>query len=139
MLEEYAKDELRRIGMIDSGEPYNDAVANSILDLIKLFAAQGHSGFTAPYTIQVFRRLASFKPLTPLTGEDDEWSEVEPGCFQNKRYSAVFKKEDGKAYNIEAKIFSEDGGETWFTSRDSREYIEFPYTVPDEPEEIILE
>ena len=64
--------ELKRIGMIDSGEPYNDLATKAILDLIELFASQGHSGFSAPYVINAFDRLARFKPLSPLTGEDDE-------------------------------------------------------------------
>ena len=71
-LVDYAKDELKRIGMIDSGEPYNDWATKAILDLIELFASQGHSGFTAPYVAGIFHRLAMFKPASPLTGEDDE-------------------------------------------------------------------
>lgn len=136
-LVDYAKEELKRIGMIDSGEPYNDAVAKAILDLIELFASQGHSGFTAPYTANVFNRLAMYKPLTPLTGEDSEWNEIESGLYQNKRYSAVFKEKDGTAYNVEGKIFTDDG-EVWYSNRDSRIDITFPYTVPDKPEEVYL-
>lgn len=133
-LVDYAKDELKRIGMIDSGEPYNDIIAKSILDLIELFDSQGHSGFSAPYAIYVFSRLASFKPLSPLTGEDDEWNEMKDGSFQNKRYSAVFKdSKDGTAYNIEGKVFTDDG-EVWYTSGDSRVNVTFPYVVPDKPE-----
>ena len=132
-LVDYAKDELERIGMIDSGEPYNDSVTKVILDLIELFASQGHTGFTAPYTINTFRRLAMFKPLSPLTGEDDEWNDVGDGLLQNKRYSAVFKDKDGTAYNIEGKVFTDDG-EVWYTSKDSRVNVTFPYVVPDKPE-----
>ena len=137
-LVDYAKEELNRIGMIDSGEPYNDAVTKAILDLIELFESQGHSGFTASYTVNVFERLAMFKPLTPLTGEESEWHEIAPGQYQNKRYSAVFKKKDGKAYNIEGKIFTNDGGESWYSSKDSRIEINFPYIVPKEPEKVYL-
>ena len=137
-LVDYAKEELKRIGMIDSGEPYNDAVAKAILDLIELFASQGHSGFTAPYTINTFKRLAMFKPLAPLTGEDSEWNEIEPGLYQNKRYSAVFKEKDGKVYNNEGRIFTDDGGEVWYGNKDSRVEITFPYTVPDDPERVYL-
>lgn len=137
-LVDYAKEELKRIGMIDSGEPYNDAVSEAIIALIKLFESQGHSGFTAPYTINVFKRLAMFKPLTPLTGEDSEWNEVETGVYQNKRYSAVFKEKDGKAYNIDGKRFTDDNGETWYTSKNSRIDITFPYIVPERPEEVYL-
>lgn len=141
---EYGRKELERIGYFKEGDdPYNDAVANAILELLEVFDKQGHSGFTAPYTAGIFYRLAMYKPITPLTGEDDEWNEVPvPGSihFQNKRYSAVFKdKRDGKAYNVEGKVFSDDGGETWFTNRNSRVYIEFPYIVPDKPEEVILD
>lgn len=137
-LVDYAKEELKRIGMIDSGEPYNEEVAKAILDLIELFASQGHSGFTAPYTVNAFRRLAMYKPLSPLTGEDSEWSEVRSGVYQNKRYSAVFK-EDGKAYNIEGKMFTDNNGLTWYLSKDSHVEITFPYIVPDEPEEVYLD
>lgn len=135
-LVDYAVEELKRIGMIDSGEPYNDAVAKAILDLIELFASQEHTGFTAPYTINTVKRLAMYKPLTPLTGEDSEWNEIRTGLYQNKRYSAVFKEKD-KAYNIEGKIFTDDG-ETWYTNKDSRVEISFPYIVPDKPEEVYL-
>ena len=58
-LVDYAKDELKRIGMIDSGEAYNDFATKAILDLIELFASQYHSGFTASYVANMFHRLAS--------------------------------------------------------------------------------
>jgi len=132
-LVDYAKEELKRIGMIDSGEPYNDMTAKAILDLIELFASQGHTGFTAPYTINTFSRLAMFKPLSPLTGEDDEWNDIEDGLLQNKRYSAVFKDKNGIAYNIEGKVFTDDG-KTLYQCKDSRVDITFPYVVPDKPE-----
>lgn len=137
---EYGRKELERIGYFKEGDdPYNESVANAILELLEVFDNQGHTGFTAPYTAGLFHRLAMFKPLTPLTGEDDEWNETELGCFQNKRYSAVFKDEkNGKAYNTEGKIFSDDGGETWFNNMNSIVYIDFPYTVPEYPEKVIL-
>lgn len=132
-LVDYAKDELKRIGMIDSGEAYNDFATKAILDLIELFASQYHSGFTASYVANMFHRLAMFKPASPLTGEDDEWLDLEDGLFQNKRYSAVFKDKDGTAYNIEGRVFTDDG-EVWYTCRDSRVNVTFPYVVPDKPE-----
>lgn len=130
---DYAKDELKRIGMIDSGEPYNDWATKAILDLIELFSSQGHSGFTAPYVARMFHRLAMLKPASPLTGEDDEWNDIGDGRLQNKRYSAVFKDKDGIAYNIEGKVFTDDG-KIWYTSKDSRVNVTFPYVVPDKPE-----
>ena len=134
-LVDYAKDELKIIGMIDSGEAYNDLAAKAILDLIELFDSQCHSGFSAPYGINAFSRLAMFKPLSLLTGEDDEWNDVEDGLLQNKRYYAVFKDKDDTAYNIEGKVFTDDG-EIWYRCKDSKVNVTFPYAVPDKPEDI---
>jgi len=98
-----------------------------------VFDNQYHSGFTAPYVASMFHRLAMYKPASPLTGEDDEWNELRDGLLQNKRYAAVFKDKDGTAYNSEGRVFSDDG-EVWYTSKDSRVNITFPYVVPDKPE-----
>lgn len=132
----WAKNELARIEHDEEG--LQDRIDKNILELMEVFVNQGHSNISAAYVLSRFNRLANFKPLTPLTGEDDEWNEVGHGCWQNKRYSAVFKGEDGRAYNIEGKIFSNDGGETWFTNVNSRVYIDFPYAVPDKPEKVYL-
>ena len=138
-LVDYAKDELKRIGMIDSGEEYNDRATKAILDLIELFDSQGHSGFSATYVANMFHRLAMFKPLAPLTGEDDEWMEIGAGVFQNKRYSAVFKdSKDGTAYTIDGRVFTDDNGKTWYTCKDSRVNVTFPYVVPDKPEHVYI-
>lgn len=135
-LVDYAKEELKRIGMIDSGEPYNNLAAKEILDLIELFSSQNHSGFSAPYVASMFYRLSMFKPASPLTGVDDEWKELIDGSFQNKRCFSVFKdSKDGTAYNLEGKVFSDDG-ETWYTCKDSRVDVTFPYVVPDKPERV---
>lgn len=134
---EYGRKELERIGYFKEGDhPYNDTVANAILELLEVFDSQGHSGFTAPYVANAFHRLAMFKPLSPLTGEDDEWNDIGDHLqnhLQNKRYSAVFKDKDGTAYNIEGKVFTDDG-EVWYSCRDSRVNVTFPYVVPDKPE-----
>lgn len=127
----------------DDKEAYNMqmAINNDILDIVKLFASQGHSGYTASYSISLIDKLLKQSFILPLTGEDDEWNEVATGVFQNKRESKLFKdanKFDGKPYNIEAKIFSRDGGRTWFTNKDSYAIIEFPMYLFPEPERIIL-
>ncbi len=52
------------------------------------------------------RRLVAGKPLSPLTGADDEWMDHGGGVFQNVRCGSVFKDprfHDGKmAYDIDA-------------------------------------
>lgn len=121
-LVEHARTELK--SWFDGG--MNEAMANDVIELIDVFSKQGHSGFSANFAIGMFEKLAKFEPWGPLTGEDDEWTEVSEGVFQNKRCSHVFK-ENGKAYDIDGKVFREPNG-SCYTSRDSRVPVTFPYT-----------
>ena len=112
------------------------------MQIIKLFSRQGHTGFTANYAVNMLNKLLRYVPLSPLTGEDDEWTKIDFGVdmeYQNKRCPSVFKGKDGKAYNAEGKVFSNDGGNSWYTCKDSKVYITFPYDVPTSPERILLE
>lgn len=123
----FAIDELTRIGMYGSGDEMNDALCEHILKMVDVFAEHIHPGFSANYAINILQKLLLFEPLSPLTGEVDEWNEVDDGLYQNKRLSRVFKKgKDGQAYDIRGKVFVEPDGVS-YTSRDSYVYIEFPY------------
>jgi hypothetical protein len=139
----WAEAELKLAGydINDPEDGPNRWLAEGTLELLKVFSEQGHSGMSAPYAIALFEKLASWKPIAPLTGEDDEWNEVGEGTWQNRRNSAVFKKEDGQAYWMDGIVWyrnevDEDGKEykSYFTNRDSRIYIKFPWTQPDTPE-----
>ncbi len=98
-----------------------------------------------PLTVEDFtnilNRLLVVKPLTPLTGEADEWEETEtrPNYFQNKRCPNVFKKTDGTCYDIDGAVASADGGITWFSALEFDPKIEFPYYPPTHPEKIYIE
>ena len=142
--ESHAMTEFRAAGWLDENGKFKDEmqhdICNHVLDLLKVFSEEGHSGSTALYTVNMFSKLALFKPLVPLTGEDWEWNDVseyngDRTVYQNKRASHVFKDETG-AYDINGKVFWEwwtdpETGETsksYFGSRDSRVYVTFPYT-----------
>ncbi len=94
--------------------------ANEILALCEAFGKSGQSGGSAPYTAtaisQAVKKLMMFETLTPLTGEDTEWTDItsindKKPLFQNNRDSRVFKNsKDGKAYFIEAIVFDGDIG-----------------------------
>ena len=136
---DHAKEELSKIYTEEElKDPYNKFAYDSIMTLVTTFSNQCHSGFTAPYVVNTFERLAAFKPITPLTGEDDEWEKVDNNIWQNKRCSSVFKNDLDQAYDVNGKIFSSDGGKTWFTNSDSSVEVTFPYAPPIHPEEIIL-
>jgi hypothetical protein len=131
-LKTYAIDELTRIGMYGSGDEMNEAMSEHILKMIDVFDEEGHSGFSAEYAIGTLQKLLRWEPLSPLTGEDDEWSECGDGIYQNKRLYTVFKDgKDGRAYDSKGKVFVEPDG-VCYTSRDSRVYIEFPYAPKTE-------
>jgi hypothetical protein len=150
----HAINEFRATGWMKEDGTFNDemqqAVCNHVLALLDVFADEGHSGSSAPYTINLFKRLASFEPIGPLTGEDWEWNEISDErtngvtVYQNKRMGAVFKQSnrfDGKAYWLDGKIFWEwcsapdiDDGKPFkshYTSADSRITIEFPWVKPE--------
>ena len=144
-LVQYAESELDRIGMTDDGD-MNGMMRKHLIHMVKEFSDEGHSGFSASYALQCLQKLLRFKPLSPLTGEDDEWTEVSSISgyphFQNKRCSSVFKDgKDGQAYDIDGKVFwewyrDEETGEarkSYYTCFESRVPVTFPYTVPDEP------
>lgn len=125
----HAEMELKALGydLEDKEEGPNKWIMENIFELLDVFSKQGHSGMSAPYCIEMFSKLAAFEPLSPITGEDWEWSEVGNGYWQNTRCSHVFREADGRAYDIEGKIFRYPNG-ACYTSKDSRVYIEFPYT-----------
>ncbi len=126
--------ELKGFKFYGKDDPFNNIMLESVMELIQTFSDQGHSGSSAPWCLDLFTQLALFKPLTPLTGADDEWNDISGDImdfsvklYQNNRFSRVFKDSEGKAYDTEGKVFIDPNG-AYFTSRDSRVYITFPYT-----------
>jgi len=122
-LVKHAEEELKLLGGLD--DEYNKAMAEDLLEVVRIFAKQGHSGFSASYAINALKQLLAFEPLTPLKGTDDEWCEVSPGLFQNRRCGHVFKEND-KAHDTEGRIFREPDG-ICFQNFESRVPVEFPY------------
>lgn len=145
----WAEQELKLAGydVNDPEDGPNRWFAEATMNLLKVFVEQGHSGGSAPHAVALFERLAMWKPLAPLTGDDSEWNEVGDGVFQNRRNSAVFKNaNDNQAYWIEGRVFwnwfsyiDEETGEkktfkSYYTCNKSSVNIEFPWTQPDSPE-----
>jgi len=131
--EQYALRELRAAGYpppeeIEEGP--NKWIQENILELIRVFAKQGHSGLSAPYCIAMFEKLALHKPLGPLTGAPEEWTVLDYDDdmkAQNKRCTHVFRRKDGSAYDSQGRVFREPNG-SCYTNAKSRVEITFPYT-----------
>jgi hypothetical protein len=95
-LVKHAELELGAAG-IAGDDGYNGLLYEAIMAHVRLFADQGHSGFSAPMVVGALQKLLMFEPLTPLTGDDTEWNQVSDGLWQNRRCSHVFKGEGGVA------------------------------------------
>ena len=135
---DYAKRELEQIGKDKDG--MQEMINKDILEIVEKFSDQGHSGFSASYTLSILERLLRFKPISPLTGEEEEWNECSgDGVLQNKRCSSVFKQKDGTFEDIDGIIVSDNGGITWFSSGRFRKNITFPYLPPIHPEKVYIE
>ncbi len=143
----WAKNELelleKDLEVID-GLEMQKQVTKEVMKLVKAFAKQDHSGPSASYVLSLAQKLFAWKPIKPLTGEDDEWGEAldkDKHTQQNKRCSAVFRDnfDNSTAYYLHGKVFSVDGGITWFRKRESRVPIKFPFKVPLEPEYVYLD
>ena len=101
----YAKSELELAGLFDEDSDYGGMSGEAALEIVAVFAKQGHSGFSASLTTDIVTRLMQFKPLTPLTYAPDEWNHIHEDIaggkdtYQNRRKSTVF---------------SDDGLQTWY-------------------------
>ncbi|QDU34251.1 hypothetical protein KS4_23170 [Poriferisphaera corsica] len=135
-LVEHAKKELKLAGYAGPDEEGPNGWAyKNIIELIEVFAKQGHSGSSAPYVSETFSKLAEYEPLTPLTGEDDEWNDISAYSdnpkWQNKRDSRVFKDKGGNASFIKGKVFFGPDG-IGYTNSDSHVPVTFPFTPKTE-------
>lgn len=125
---DHAKQEFAVLGWDKTDDEMQNQMCEDVLSLLRVFSEQGHSGFSANYALNLFDKLARYQPISPLTGNDDEWVLVDSErlLYQNKRCSHVFKDED-HAYDINGRVFIDKDG-CAYTNMDSRVPIEFPYT-----------
>lgn len=146
-LVDHAKVELEIAGLLsEEGDFYGGMTGKAVLELMEVFAKQGHSGMSASIVADLFQKLANHKPLGPITGKDEEWillgysNELK---YQNKREYGLFKYSDGKVTYVSALIKRCPDGVTWSGPlyltredaindtnmiRSSLEIKEFPFT-----------
>lgn len=124
-----------RSGLMQFAERETGGNCDEISEILLVFATQGHSGGSASVVIPAVSRLLSWQPLAPLTGEENEWTEIADGEFQNKRCSTVFKSADKGAYDLDGYLFEYPDGVRVF-GFGSTKPIAFPYT-PGEPPVIV--
>lgn len=77
------------------------------LNVVRAFVSFGHSGGSASIAIPVINDLLSYRPLSPLTDDPDEWFHHDEeiwgqpgGIWQNVRDSRAFSEDQGKTYRL---------------------------------------
>jgi hypothetical protein len=100
---QFAIEELILCGGFDetSENEYHISISKDVLELLEVFESQGHSGHSAITVLNLFNKLANYKPLTPVRKED--FIDVTmPGdsnrIFQCRRDSELFLTADGNSY-----------------------------------------
>lgn len=106
-LVKHAETELRLAGLFDADSDYGGALGTAVLELVKAFAAQGHSGFSAGMVRELFSTLSNWKTLTPLTSNPDEWMCVTEEMLPNGA-GPMWQSKRSPGF------FSRDGGATWY-------------------------
>lgn len=124
-LRKHAMEELKRARWTSRNTVFEMNVVEDVMELIDIFAEQGHTETSANLVLSIFSTLAKKQPLSPLQGTKDEWIKVSEGVYQNKRCDTVIK-ENGQAYHLDARVFVDCDG-SCYTTKDSRKAIEFPY------------
>lgn len=141
-----ASERERKMNETPDGEwDYGAACYESALKAYESLLGDGHSGFSISITKSILNRLIDGLPLTPLTGDDDEWYKKLDACnkisYQNKRCSQVFKyidKDTGKiSYNdmYRFEFVNDDNPDVAYRDRFATHILNemFPITMPYAP------
>ena len=100
---------------------------NDVLELLKVFSVQGHSGFSAPIAIRLFSKLANHKLITEVEDNPDDWDDN----GQHKYITSIFKRDDGTCYYMYGRLFAEPNSDNFFYNKASNVDITFPVKPSD--------
>jgi hypothetical protein len=117
----HAVRELKLAGLDHEDSDYDGDLYVWILQLVRVFVSQGHSGGSASRTTDLFCRLVRYETLSP--NDHSMYQDV----------SGRIEKPDGSLLQDlrNSRFFSEDAGKTWFMVDDAGTKI--PEIEPIEP------
>jgi len=132
----HAEREFKRAGYepLDSEQENgpNKWIQENVMELLQVFASQGHSGSSAPFCVNMFQKLASYKLLGPVnSAEEFDFRDEEGRSRQSKTISAVFQDERGEYYIDAVVLNTKTGG--WHGNAEHlgiprHIYIKYPFT-----------
>jgi len=101
-LVQHAQRELELAGLFDKDSDYSGMLGKAVVQLIKVFSKQGHSGFSAHQTQLIFLKLSNYENLTPITSDPEDWHDISDmgggPMWQCKRNPSLFSKDGGKTW-----------------------------------------
>lgn len=62
-LVKHANEQLTKAGLFDKDSDYDGWLGAAVLELVTVFAAQGHSGMSAQMTREIFYKLSDYQEL----------------------------------------------------------------------------
>lgn len=121
----HAEYELRRAGYFDEDADYGGMLGKSIMDLIKVFSCQGHSGYSASMTASLFKELAMFKTIGEFEPTIEESMLVHEDAAKGEKILQSLRK---------CSVFSNDGGKNWHDLDDKNwKFVNYTYTGEEIP------
>lgn len=103
---QYAENEFRICGWLNSDGTYCDKetekMCTNIIEILKTIETQQNSEFSYGVMINVLTRLLNYKPLSHLSGNNNEWYKYSKNIYKNKRYDDVIKfvDDNGNVVNV---------------------------------------
>lgn len=95
----HAIKELKLAGYGNGEGGPNDWMYQQVIEAIAVFASHGNSGGSAPWEINLVKRLCNWDIISPLRFTDDEWRQISSdGTCQNRHKSDVFKEPNGSIH-----------------------------------------
>lgn len=110
-LYQHARRELELAGLTRKDSDYNGMLGTAALEIIEVFARQGHSGQSAAIVTALINDLMQFKALTPITDDPEDWIEVTEWAPKGGRMWQCRRQSD---------LFSYNGGKSWHSVEDPR-------------------
>lgn len=99
-----------------------------VMELIDVLLKQSHPDLvTFKAVVAALYQLSNGEPLSPLTGDDDEWDKVSQFQWQNNRCPRVFKELGVGPYDAQGIVFVDEHDRMFTKQPQSRVQIRFPY------------
>lgn len=129
-LKEYVETELELAGFgknLDENSK-KGKIRDFLSKTVDLFLSQEHTFESRDECIYLLRRLLMRLPISPLTGEEEEWiNHSTEGFLTNKRCRTILKHiNTGEVVHCQAVVFRKNNG-AFFTTDNSFRKVKFPY------------